>query len=73
MKRNGFTLVELLTVIIILSLVLAIAYPKVSSLIENEKQKLSLLEPLYDEGLVFESLDTELKLLNTLRPIGAGT
>ena len=39
MKRNGFTLVELLTVIIILSLVLAIAYPKVSSLIENEKQR----------------------------------
>ena len=39
MKRNGFTLVELLTVIVILSLVLAIAYPKVSSLIENEKQR----------------------------------
>ena len=39
MKRNGFTLVELLAVIVILSLILAIAYPKVSSLIENEKQR----------------------------------
>lgn len=39
MKRNGFTLVELLAVIVILSLVLAIAFPKVSSLIENEKQR----------------------------------
>lgn len=39
MKRNGFTLVELLAVIVILSLILTIAYPKVSSLIENEKQR----------------------------------
>lgn len=39
MKRNGFTLVELLAVIVILSLILAIAFPKVSSLIENEKQR----------------------------------
>ena len=41
-------------------------YRDIRQIIENEKQKLSLLEPLYDEGLVFESLDTELKLLNTL-------
>ena len=41
-------------------------YRDIRQIIENEKQKLSLLEPLYDEGLIFESLDTELKLLNTL-------
>lgn len=38
MKNKGFTLVELLAVIVILAIILAIAVPIISSLIENSKK-----------------------------------
>ena len=39
MKKKGFTLVELLAVIIILSLVLVIAVPSVNKYIKQSKEK----------------------------------
>jgi type IV pilus assembly protein PilA len=36
-QKQGFTLVELLAVIVILAIILAIAVPSITSLIENEK------------------------------------
>lgn len=38
MKKKGFTLVELLAVIVILALILAIAVPTISSLIEESRK-----------------------------------
>ena len=37
MKKNGFTLVELLAVIVILAIILVIAVPKITSTIENAR------------------------------------
>jgi len=39
MKKNGFTLVELLAVIAILAIILVISVPKIISVIDNAKQK----------------------------------
>lgn len=39
MKKNGFTLVELLATLVILSLVLSIAYPRIADLVENEHKR----------------------------------
>lgn len=36
-KRNGFTLVELLAVIVILAVILAIAVPRISNMIDKAK------------------------------------
>ena len=41
MNKKGFTLVELLAVLVILSLVAAICYPMVTKTINNQKSKLS--------------------------------
>ena len=38
MKKNGFTLVELLAVIVILAIILVIAVPKISDTINNAKK-----------------------------------
>ena len=38
MKKNGFTLVELLAVIVILAIILVIAVPKISDTIDNAKR-----------------------------------
>lgn len=38
MNKKGFTLVELLAVIVILAIILAIAIPSITSLIENSKK-----------------------------------
>ena len=38
MKKNGFTLVELLAVIVILAIILVIAVPKISDTIDNAKK-----------------------------------
>ena len=42
MKKNGFTLVELLSVIVILAIILVIAVPKISDYIRSEKESLFL-------------------------------
>ena len=39
-KKNGFTLVELITTIVILSIILAIAIPRILNNISNEKDKI---------------------------------
>ena len=39
MNKKGFTLVELLAVITIMSLIMAIAFPAIDNLIENNKRK----------------------------------
>ena len=36
-KKNGFTLVELLAVIVILAIILVIAVPKITDTIKNSK------------------------------------
>ncbi len=38
MKKKGFTLVELLAVIVILAIILAIAVPSITKLIENQRK-----------------------------------
>ena len=38
MKKNGFTLVELLAVIVILAIILVIAVPKISDTIDNARK-----------------------------------
>ena len=38
MKKNGFTLVELLAVIVILAIILAIAVPKITDTIDNARK-----------------------------------
>ena len=39
MKKNGFTLVELLAVIAILAIILVIAYPLITGVIESSRKK----------------------------------
>ena len=38
MKKNGFTLVELLAVIVILAIILVIAVPKITDTIDNARK-----------------------------------
>ena len=38
MKKNGFTLVELLAVIVILAIILVIAVPKITDTIDNARR-----------------------------------
>lgn len=45
MKRKGFTLIELITVIILLGLIGLLVYPVFENMIQNNKQK------LYDEQI----------------------
>ena len=60
-EKNGFTLVELLAVIVILAIILVIAVPKVMSVIEDSKKA-----ALESTAKMIASSAEKVKVQNTL-------